>query len=222
MKKILDLKFCEFRNREDTVSIGIGKAIVGLQVNTTSHEDHISRLGFLVWGEGPSKRTTDAERSSRAWKAGGIDFLFNIWFFLFSIAPLLLAAYFIWFHLNPIIDDNKWFEPCGTARADNIVDRLKWNRIYYYVLGGVTILRLPQWLLYQFHFFRRLALIMWFSHIFLLFAHMTTILLINKVIDTDTCEGWTDLRTLQWWGLGLTPVIAFFGMIRIKRVQEYF
>ena len=195
-RKILDLKFCEFRNREDSVSIDVGKAIVGLQVNTTSHADHISRLGFLLWGEGESKRTKDDEKSSKAWKAGGIDFLFNIWFFLFSIAPLLVAAYFVLYQFNPLIEDKTWFDSCDTARSDSVVDWLKVNRIYFYVLGGVTILRLPQWLLYQFHFFRRLALIAWFLHFFLFWAHLTIILLVNKQIDAETCEGWKHLRTL--------------------------
>ena len=136
--------------------------------------------------------------------------------------PLAIAVYFILWHLNPIIANEKWFEPCETARSDAIVSRLEWNRIYYYVLGAVTLLRMPQWFLYKIHFFRKMALVMWFSHILLLFIHLTTILLINSKLDTDTCEGWKDLRKWEYIGLGVTPVIAFFGMIRIKRVQEYF
>ena len=82
-------------------------------------------------------------------------------------------------------------------------------------MGAVTLLRLPQWFLYKIDFFRKMAIVMWFSHILLLFCHLTTILLINSKLDSETCEGWKDLRRWEYIGLGVTPVIAFFGMIRI-------
>ena len=87
------------------MSIPVGHGIIGLQANTKSHDDHISRLGFIVWGKGGDKRTKDEERNSKAFKDGCKDLPFNVIFWLFSLLPMLIAIYFVLFRLNPIITD---------------------------------------------------------------------------------------------------------------------
>ena len=187
-------------------------------VNTKSHSDHISRLGFVTWGPGADKRMTEQAKKSASNKAFGIDCLFNIWFLLFSALPMGMAAFFILGYLAPIVLENGWFEDCNEARSDEAVARLTWNMYYYFTLAVITFLRMPQWVLFKFHFFRRLALFTWFFHVPLFFAHLAIILLVNSKINASECSDWKTLRTLEWIGLAITPIIAFIGMVRCKRV----
>ena len=93
---------------------------------------------------------------------------------------------------------------------------------YYYAMALITFLRMPQWLLFKFNFFRRLALTTWFLHVPLFFIHIAIILLVNAKIDASECDDWLEIRMYEWIALALTPIIAFIGMIRCKRVQEHF
>ena len=166
---------------------------------------------------------TAEAKSSASNKAFAVDCAFNIWFLLFSALPIGMAAFFIMAYFAPIVfEDDGWFDDCGQARSTEAVSRLSWNMYYYIALAVITLLRMPQWLLFKFHFFRRLALFTWFFHIPLFFAHLTIILLVNSKIDASECSDWHTLRTLEWIALAVTPIIAFIGMIRCKRVQEHF
>ena len=222
---MLNLEFCNYRNREDSSDLfeNSGEQIIGITVNTKSHSDHISRLGFVTWAPKEDKRLTPERKSSLTNKAFAIDCLFNIWFLLFSALPMGIAAFFILGYLAPIVlSSDGWFDDCNQPRSDAAVARLSWNMYYYYAMGAITFLRMPQWLLFKFHFFRRLALTSWFLHVPLFFAHLTIILLVNAKIDASECSDWHTLRTLEWIALAVTPIIAFIGMIRCKRVQEHF
>lgn len=49
---MLSLEFCNYRNREDVADVVDGEQVIGLMVNTKTHSDHISRLGFVTWANG--------------------------------------------------------------------------------------------------------------------------------------------------------------------------
>ena len=112
------------------------------------------------------------------------------------------------------------------------MNRLEWNKYYYFILAGVTTLRFPQWFCQGINFFRKVAIWMWLSHVLLVIIHLTIIWLVNSVINEDTCSdavlnndevfGWNNLRKLQYWWLGIVPVFALVGMFRSKRTQDCF
>ena len=108
---MLNLEFCNYRNREDASDIfeNNGEAIIGITLNTKSHPDHISRLGFMTWAPKPDMRLTPEAKSSLTNKAFAIDCLFNIWFLLFSALPIGIAAFFI-LMLAPIVIKGEWFD----------------------------------------------------------------------------------------------------------------
>ena len=93
--KIVDLIFANYRSRETTETIAEGHHIIGLQVNTKSHPDHISRLGFVVWGPTEHKRTPAKVKESKAKADFCKDLAINFIFLVFSLVPLAIAVIFI-------------------------------------------------------------------------------------------------------------------------------
>ena len=112
------------------------------------------------------------------------------------------------------------------------MNRIEWNRIYYIVLAGVTLFRIPQWFFQSVNFFRKVAIWMWLSHVLLLFIHLTSIWLVNSVLNSDNCAdavltsadtfGWNDIRKKEYWWLGFVPVFALIGMFRSRRTLDCF
>lgn len=94
---------------------------------------------------------------------------------------------------------------CDQASQDQIINRLEWNKIYYFTLAGATTLRQPQWFLQGVNFFRKIAIWMWLAHVLLIILHLTAIWMVNRVINEDTCSeavlkdnevfGWNDFRS---------------------------
>ena len=150
----------------------------------------------------------------------------------FSLVPLAVAAYFIMELTHYISKENQWIGDCDENKQDSIINRLEWNRIYFCVLALFTLLRLPQWFCQGINFFRKLAIFMWLSHMLLFFFNLTTIWMVNAVLNDDTCSGsvlkdkntfgWEKIRKQQYWWLSFIPFFALIGMFRSKRIQDCF
>ena len=203
-KKVVDETFAHYRGREDTFNLDEGQQIIGIQVNTQSHHDHISRLGFVVWGNSEHMRKTKKFKESKASKDFCKDILMNFIFLLFSFVPLGVALFFIKDLSQHIDRSSQWLTECDQAEQSSIINRLEWNKIYYITLAGATILRFPQWFCQGVNFFRKIAIWMWLAHVLLVFFHLATIWMVNSVINDDTCSdavlnnkdtfGWHDFR----------------------------
>ena len=128
----------------------------------------------------------------------------NFVFLAFSLVPLAVAVYFIAKlneHLNA---EGNWLLDCDKDSQDSIIKRLEWNRIYYYVLAVVTLLRIPQWFFQGVNFFRKVAIWMWLLHALLIFFNLATIWMVNAVLNSSTCPdsvlkntdvfGWDSLK----------------------------
>lgn len=66
-----------------------------MQVNDKSHPDHISRLGFIVWGNTEHIRKSKKDKESKANFDSCKDIGLNFFFLLISLVPLAVAFYFI-------------------------------------------------------------------------------------------------------------------------------
>ena len=106
------MTFANYRGRDDTCIVEEGQSIVGLQVNTKSHPDHISRLGFVVWGEGEHKRTPKKVKETTVSKNFCKDLVLNFVFLLFSIVPFGVALYFISVLTHYISKESQWLPEC--------------------------------------------------------------------------------------------------------------
>ena len=122
---------------------------------------------------------------------------------------------------------------CDQASQDKIINRLEWNKIYYFTLAGVTTLRQPQWFLQGVNFFRKIAIWVWLSHVLLAILHWTVIWMVNSAINEGCSDsdavlndeevfGWNQFRSQQYWFLGIVPLFALVGMFRSKRTQDCF
>ena len=95
VKKVFSETFAHYRGREDTFVIPEGHSIIGIQVNNKSHPDHISRLGFIVWGDSDHMRKSKKDKESKAKADFCKDIGLNFIFLLVSLVPLVVAFYFI-------------------------------------------------------------------------------------------------------------------------------
>ena len=111
-ERIVDLNFVNYRCREDSKQLPDGHSIIGLQVNTKSHPDHISRLGFIIWGEGEHFRLSKRDKVNKAIRDNYKDLATNFVLASISFLPLIVAGYFV-SRLNEYINlENNWLPGC--------------------------------------------------------------------------------------------------------------
>ena len=128
----------------------------------------------------------------------------NMVFMCFSLVPLSVAIYFITQLNKYLADEALWLPECDQEMQDSIINRLEWNKSYYYILAGVTVLRTPQWFLHKIEVFRKIAIWMWFTHAFLGFFNLASVWLVSNVINSSVCSdavltnsevfGWDSLK----------------------------
>ena len=94
-QNIVGLTFANFRSRQTTEVIAEGHQIIGLQANTTAYADHISRLGFVVWGGCENKKLALHERIKIVKCNRLKDKLVTFLYFLCSIVPIAVGWYFV-------------------------------------------------------------------------------------------------------------------------------
>lgn len=109
---MFDETFAHYRGREDTFNLEEGTSIIGLQVNTKAYPDHISRLGFIVWGNSEHVRKTKKFKETKAKQDWCKDLLMNLFFLIISLVPLAVSLYFIKELMLNIKSSNQWLSQC--------------------------------------------------------------------------------------------------------------
>ena len=180
--------FLNYRGREETFQIPEGHSIVGLQVNSKSDADHISRLGFVLWGPGPHARVSKKAKQDKSSQDARKDLLMNLVFMCVSLVPVSVAIYFITVLNKHLQNEALWLPDCDEELQDSIINRLEWNRSYFYLVGVVTLLRMPQWFLQRVELFRKLAIWMWFLAMVIGSLNLTSMWLVNNVVSGQACS----------------------------------
>ena len=94
-QNIVGLTFANFRSRQTTEVIAEGHSIIGLQVNTKAYPDHISRLGFVVWGPCENQKLSLNDRIKIVKCNRLKDKLVTFIYFLSSLVPVFAGLYFV-------------------------------------------------------------------------------------------------------------------------------
>ena len=111
-RSLFNKTFLNYRGREETFVIPDGHSIIGLQANTKSDPDHISRLGFVLWGPCPHKRVSKKSKIENSQQDFKKDILMNLLFMCFSLVPLSVAIYFITRLNKSLADEAFWLPEC--------------------------------------------------------------------------------------------------------------